>query len=1106
MADDARPRLMDAAERELILSSLDENIAVEAAAGSGKTTCLVGRLLSLARRGDIAPDTLLAAVTFTRKAAAELRERWRVAIGRAVETATGAERKNLLAASRAVRLCHIGTIHAFAARLLRERPVEAGVDPDFRELDEEEDSLLRDRAWDAFADRVHSGGSSELGGTLRRLDLGLEALRQPFFEFSNYPDMAQWPGEDAPTDLGGWEDFRSSLIDFADTVAGFVAEPVEEAQKEELFGLYRALRAWAARQREASLYSLIRMADQLPAEPEACPKTWKNVFGAACKVGLPEERARYARFYAETAKPFLDRLRAARYAAMLESFRTAREIYDRLRKDAGGLNFQDLLMRAAALLRERPEVRADLARRYPRILVDEVQDTDPIQAEILFLLAGEFGAAEPDWRRARLRPGALFMVGDPKQSIYRFTRADIATYMELKRLLVGNGGRIVRLGVNFRCRAEIVEWVNRTFEPSSASASRRFPENDDAYSPGYAPLIPGRADEESGAFSGVYRLDALPVVRARNRAGLPTRSLADVLRDEAARIARFMRDAVDAPLLIDDRDTGPRPARPDDFLVLTAGKSGVAEIADQLRLLDLPVRVSGRNQFDPDSPLRLLSLAVKAAISPDDPVLQVAVLRSRLFGVSDRELFEWKRRDLPFTRGRGAVSERNGPVAAAFAELSLIHDLFRRNEPSVALREAASRLGVMRLAAEDGGAAGMGAIATVLDRLSEAAHPARTPLEMADALERTLETGEFDILPLEGLDASAVRVMNLHKSKGLEAPVVFLAGSAERREHPPRVCIDRSGPTPRGFLALARGSRLIACPTGWEKREAEEAKFLDCERLRLRYVAATRAGSALVVTAHPSPSGLKSAFLDEVAIDRRLPERHDPAPRPAPAPEELSLAETEEALADIKARSDSVRRPTYRVLRAKECRAETGFATGEPIARDGGPDWTGVHLSPEEATALGEAAHSLLENSAGLDREALTRVAAELLRLAELPEALIDDLVAMATEAGKSEIARRAGRSRRVYRELPFAMSRTGGDGIREIVRGIADLVFEEEDGWVIVDYKSDRHAAGGAQRHAERYRGQLEAYAEAIAKALGDGTVKEKGVLFLRTGEYARL
>ena len=134
---------------------------------------------------------------------------------------------------------------------------------------------------------------------------------------------------------------------------------------------------------------------------------------------------------------------------MIRALRPAMEVYDRRRKEAGGLNFQDLLMKAAALLRDKPVIRRYFRGRFTHVLVDEFQDTDPIQAEVMLLLTAD-NADEQDWRQCRPVPGSLFVVGDPKQSIYRFRRADIVIYTQVKEIILASGGVVVPLTANFR--------------------------------------------------------------------------------------------------------------------------------------------------------------------------------------------------------------------------------------------------------------------------------------------------------------------------------------------------------------------------------------------------------------------------------------------------------------------------------------------------------------------------------------------------------------------------------------------------------------------------------------------------------------------------------
>ncbi len=184
----------DTLTRTRIASELDKNFIVEAAAGTGKTTCLVSRMVALIETGTCQIEQL-AAVTFTRKAAAELRERFQAALQKkatTIQTGDAEKCKRLKSASDRLDLAFVGTIHSFCAALLRERPIEFAVDPAFRELDEKDDYLLREQAWhENIADLIASG--DPLLDQLRDLDIDRAQLKTCFSHFIEHRDIEHWP-------------------------------------------------------------------------------------------------------------------------------------------------------------------------------------------------------------------------------------------------------------------------------------------------------------------------------------------------------------------------------------------------------------------------------------------------------------------------------------------------------------------------------------------------------------------------------------------------------------------------------------------------------------------------------------------------------------------------------------------------------------------------------------------------------------------------------------------------------------------------------------------------------------------------------------------------
>ncbi len=1094
--------LPDAAARAAILGDTGVNLVVEAAAGTGKTTCLVGRLMTLFRRGALAGDGRLAAVTFTHKAAAELRERLDRELALALAGRDGLppeERANLEAAAEALPECHVGTIHSFCARLLRERPVEAGVGPGFRELDEADDRLLRDRAWNEFAWQVRRGGHREIREVFETFGLDQEALRLGFVQFAQYPDVDRWPGADAGVGDIGVDAFVLEVERYLAGLAGL--KPVLDEADPGSDGLIPILRILDRRLprliRPIGIEDAFRLSGLFKESPRLTLKQWRQ-FGMDAAAAR-ETAASYARFYDDCVAPFRRDCLAAVYAAALRAFGLARDIYDRLRRAGRLLNFQDLLLAAARLLRDFPGVRADLSDRYRLLLVDEVQDTDPVQAELMFLLAAS-DAGERDWRRCRPRPGALFIVGDPKQSIYRFRRADIAIYQEIKRLIAESGGRVLGLTANFRSQPAVIDWVNRTFAaaPGAAAAPDDLPEagkfaaSESPHSPAYIPLEPGLAPAGRDCFAGVFRLETIPV---RRKEGVGNDA---VFRDEAERIARFIRHAVDTGLLLPGPG-GPRPAGPGDFLIVPYEKKTIGHYAAALRRLGLACQVAGGAALADSPALELLQGYLEALAWPDDAVRLLAALRGGLFGISDVELYRWKKAggSFAFLAGRRDMPEAAAPpVAAALATMARHHAELVRREPAGALAAIADDLGLWALASlGDDPATGAGVLAAALDQLRAEAGDIATPGKLAERLAWLRGNREEEPLPARETDGAAVRVMNLHKTKGLEAPVVFLACTRSVQNHPARIAVHRGGEGAAGTLSLSApgfpNAPSLARPVAWEEMAGEEERFLAAEKIRLNYVAATRAGAALVVSLHQSNKKWQSRFLPPgLALD----DVGEPLPEPEPGAirvdDEDVLAAIDPAGLERCREERESRRPallaeSYRAARAKP---DSGLA--------GGP-------APEAAGAaldLGEVLHRLL--AMPLEGEALAGTAAELLGEYELPADRAGEVVEMVMGVRGSDLWRRAGLADKCFREAPYAFAAGEGEGAG-LEHGVIDLVFREAAGWVVVDYKSDRLAPGAdAAAAAARHAGQLAAYARAWRRISG-GEVAETGIFFLRSGEY---
>ena len=1061
---DAKPP--DQTERSLITDPgmLDENLLVEAAAGTGKTTALIDRMIALLRHGRCRVDTL-AAVTFTRKAAAELQARFQVELERAAREAKQAvERDRLRAALEHIERCYLGTIHSFCARLLRGRPVEAGVDVGFVEIEEDEDLEMRREAWAEYTARLYATDSPRLQ-KLEELGLATADLQSAFLRFAEYPDVDEWPASAVAVPASG--SVVAALRKIVEATVGIEPGNDKLLERHRLVGRLLRVRDTSL---PAGVGEVLELVREFASERDVVHKQWPKG-----KAQAEAERDRWNRFAREQAAPWLAQWRAHRYAELLPMLVEARQVYDQRRADAGALNFQDLLMRAARLLREQPHVRRYFRRRFTHLLVDEFQDTDPIQAEVMMLLTAK-DLSETDWRKCRSDKGALFVVGDPKQSIYRFRRADIATYNEVRRMM----GRVVSLTANFRAVAPLIEWVNETFDREAF-----FPKTGGEFGPGYAPLLVGRSDVPPKNWPPVMRLE-VPVEPGNQD---------DIAGYEADLIARTIRAALDARLPVprtkQERQQGDSAeVQPGDFMIVTRVTKRLSVYAQALQRLGIPHVVTGGTALNEGRGLRLLHVALRAVLEPDNPVALVALLRSELFGVSDRALFEHRRAGGRFDWRAKSASE----LAETFERLQRFSEWFARLPAIAALERMANDLGLPALTGlVEGGDIETGALGKAIELLRARAGEGTSPAELAEALEELIEQGvKHDALPATSPAASAVRVMNLHKVKGLEAPVVFLADPSGEGEHEVEIHVDRQGARVRGYLALfgegdAYGrAAWLAHASDWSQYQEREAKFLEAEGNRLLYVAATRAGTRLIVSqrAKGNEKNPWSAFADRLEKCPRLP---DPGPQSVPKRATSPGADASQ----IATAWQRVTTPTYDVKAARLVLAGARALPSLPPTAES-----------ERGMGWGAVTHLLLQRLMTGSESGLEAMAAAALVDHGLEPSLAMLAVETARRVCRSELWRRAQAAKERLTETPFEILWPGDGGLPTLVRGVIDLAFREAAGWVIVDYKTDDTSRRKVETLVEQYTPQVQVYRRVWQESVGQ-TVAEAGLYFTQVDRY---
>ncbi len=1079
MSNSTNKPLPDQSQRDLILGELDNNLLVEAAAGTGKTTSMVGRMIALVAEGKCSVETL-GAVTFTRKAAAELRSRFQVELEQAAKSAVGEKQQNLLAGAGNIERCFIGTIHSFCGRLLRERPIEAGVDLAFGEVDQNQDDRMRRDVWDQYLARLHAKGESILA---ELYDVGLEIsqLRSTFLVFAEYPDVDNWPAEDIS--LPEMLPARDELQNYVSHIDKLRPELPNDTGNDKLMPQYRRI-AYRVRTSDLSQPAELMSILELFTNVKPVQKCWPG--GKEQALG---EHERWCSFRNDYAQPLLKSWRQYRYGIVLRAIRPAVELYDQHRQSAGKLNFQDLLIKSADLLRDKPNIREYFRRRFTHLLVDEFQDTDPIQAEVMMFLTAD-DAGETDWRKCKPRPGSLFVVGDPKQSIYRFRRADIVTYNQVKSIIEKTGGLILQLSTNFRSSNEIISWVNNVFD-------QVFPSQATAHSPANVPLQNGRLDASSGELSGVWKLK-IP-------ASYTNQQLA--VGYDANFTARFIRKAIDDGMTVARSEkhlaAGISPqVQPGDFLILARTKKHLGLYATELQQLGVPHVVSGGNALNRVSELRLLHNCLLAVTQSDSQIALVAALRGELFGLADDVLYEYKKLGGEFHFRTHPPAELPPKIAEefinAFEKFRKYASWLSKLPPITAIEKIIADLGlVVRASVSESGESHfqVGSLAKAVELLRENQADMWSVSDHVKMLGDIVNMDEeYDAIPALPTGAGLVRLMTLHQSKGLEAAVVMLASPTGNSPHKPSLYVDRSGDDISGYMAVfgessgRGGAPILAHPKNWEKYSAAEEKFESAETDRLRYVAATRATGAMIVSqrAKFNRNNPWKDFENFLAENKQLPEP-GPCHQPEIKTEALSSNEITKAVADIAGRWDQLWKPSY----------DIGAAKTISLASES----RSLLASGEHGTEWGSAIHLLLELLMKQPEADISELAVAVFDELSLSREYLPHAIETAMAVIGSDILQRAQQSEICIPEAGFQMLQNDGPA-PTIVRGVIDLVFKTEPGWVIVDYKTDTAAQTDIESITEHYKPQVSTYAQAWEKATGQPVV-ETGLYFTKINKY---
>jgi ATP-dependent exoDNAse (exonuclease V) beta subunit len=1081
--------LSDEPARRRIIDDLEAELAVDAAAGSGKTTVLVQRVVSLVRSRQV-PMRSVAAITFTEAAAAELRTRLRLEL-----TQAALEEPDLASAIHEVDEAAVSTIHAFARRILVEHWLSAGLPPRVDVLDAPAEQIEQRDRWKEFTNELLADPTAS-DMLVRAFATGLR--------LNHLPDVARELSaqyhrldQNVRNALAAERALRADpsvdlapLVTALDDALGYLTECSDEADGlfGHLGGAVRTARRRLARVEPGDEVSALSVLDDLG--------TLSSAKGQAKNWRCPVQDVRDQCQIAENVRVgILSGVRQSVTSDLLWRMAEWAVRCAQQRHDEGTLTFHDLLVETCRLLREDANVRRAVRARYQCLLIDEFQDTDPLQVELAGLLR-----TPPDDALEEAAPARLFAVGDPEQSIYRFRGADVALF----NATVEDFEARLELATNFRSVRGILDWVDELFGRAGW---------DGGTGPGtvHRPLSAVRqSPEERGHPPVVLYGDALPVLASevRRRGAEETALLVRRVVDEAWRVQEPRAD-----------DLAPRPARFGDIAILIPTRTSLSALERALEDAGVPYRLEGVALVWAAQEVRDLLAILRAAEDPADAIAVVAALRTTALACGDDDLVRFYAGGGSWDpRGVGAAADATDPVTRAMRLLAELHARRMWLEPSELVVLVLERLHLFELA-------------LVHERPRDHWQRLRWVLDQARVFDEAIggPLGDFlawiDLRQDEGWSSSvgppepdddAVRILTIHGAKGLEFPVVFLTGLEG---------FDRGRPASQ-VLWDDRGMPRIRIVRGFVSPEHESLAATDRaldgdERRRLLYVAATRARDHLFVDVSRKDQ-TSSLLIRLAAACEEFPATWCPPPRAAaptlsarPArdvarePDDLDDGTAAQAhwIEQRRARvAAGARQPAWSATalsRIPRTGQRDAIEVSVTSTRDGGSPAderrppAPAPAGGDEQRLIGRAVHDTLakvdlglwaDNAAADEgtRGAALRVIADVATRAQgLGEDRTVEVERLARHALESPTVRALAGVRN-FRELPLAAPVDLDDEEAGVIDGFADLVGLEGDGLVVVDFKTFVDRGSGSHSADPEHLRQVAAYAYALRLATG--------------------
>ena len=1111
----------DIDSRNRIVSDMDTNFFVEAGAGSGKTTMLVNRMVAMVEH-DI-PIDKICAITFTKAAAGEFYERFQKMLikrsspdyvwedkGEAgqLPEPTDETRRRCAEALEKIDLCFMGTIDAFCGMVLSEHPSEAGIPSDATIVSDEDAEALYKQEYVKICSGAHGTALADKARAFASFYRNAEdVFVQGETVFMNNRNVHFNYTKPSAADLDSA--FAKDKCDLIKVVKFLTDHPEIKytgnkdsvAAWDSIEDIYKTLNKRWSYYFSSVIYAL-KALDQIRLLPEAMER-YKTTLDGLFEPG--GSSGKWLEWSACGAAHTSAKMLNFQYSVSMDFLESCVPVLESAMRDKGRMTFFDYLYYLRNMLRKDAEGDGKLIKyiynRHRHFLIDEFQDTNPMQAEVFFYLSSEHPVAQ--WSACVPRPGSMFIVGDPKQSIYRFRSADVNSFLKVKGLFETNGGSILTLTRNFRSTKTLCEHFNRVFAamlPAQTADQSKFEE---------IPLPAAKDDE----FQGIYTYKAY------------TASLEKAHPDETdpKQIGKIIETLVDDGkyLIRPDNDSALRKIRYSDIMVITYGKKRLGPIMQYLDSKEIPTRVEGDVPFDANYALLDVFKIYGAVADTGDSAALYGALTGNLIALTKDEILTYRDKggsvSLKSSFDKEGCSDRTArKVAGRIDELKTLSRKAQRLSPAALFAAIVDDYRVYEAVPAEN----LEVVYYTLELLRNAER-AGTVVSLKDGagyIAKLLagESGEERCLSLND-DRDAVHMANLHKVKGLEAPVIILAAAPTFPRSVEKRIIHGDTGSEGYFFRLSRGDYkgFYFSTEEYPEMAAAERGADQAEGKRLVYVAATRARNVLIIC-----DSLTSSFGREVSNSIWKPVMGDgisdffastggPAAKtPAAPPTEDASKLYAEAASECVLNDRSMEAGTYTLVNPSHAHLPSKMSEETEVSVI--PEDTGSAAEPSDTqkdtvkdhifpALLGTMVHKLMEMIVSTRAKANTVAAVtEIIREYRTPatEPHEKELTKTLTEVAKKvlsggypqtnglvqDIIKTLLDADEAYCEVPFCYLEDTAEG-KMLWNGVMDVVYLKDGKWHIIDYKTN---ADGNDLD-KKYQAQLEAYKKAFKATTGE-------------------